>query len=258
MAHAAISAHSGGSDHDPADTPPDTYASYRAAADTGAEYVEIDIRRTRDSVLVAYHDEHCGPPDRAVADLDYAEMCERAGYRVPRAAEVMDMLAGRVSGHLDLKLSGYEVEAVGLALETFGPAGFVATTLEDASVALIRREFPEVRTALSLGSDLDRLPARRRAAARLSEVFPVRRLRACGAQWAALNYLLAHAGVLRRCAVNGFGTMLWTVDRDGQIARFLKDPRVDVVVTNHPKRALALRDALSDTSDTSDRQRTTS
>jgi glycerophosphoryl diester phosphodiesterase len=245
MAHVAISAHWGGSYH-----PLDTYETYHRAAGSGADYVEIDIRRTRDGVLVAHHDEHCGQPGRGVgpgrgvADLRYDEMCELLGYPVPRLTEVMDLLAGRVAGHLDLKATGYEVQAVELALEAFGPSRFVVTTLEDLSVARIHGKFPGVLTALSLGRELGVLPTPGRIATRLSEVFPVRRLRACGAHWAALDYRLAHAGVLGRCAAQGIGTMLWTVDRDRPLTRFLADPRVSVVITNRPRRALALRQAL--------------
>ncbi len=242
MARAAISAHGGGAGRDA----PESLAAYREAAADGAQYVEVDIRRTRDGMLVAYHDERCGPDGRAVAELGYDELCAQAGYPVPQVAQVLDVLAGKAAGHLDLKAPGYEAQAVALAREAFGPTGFVVTTLEDASVARVREEFPEVRTALSLGRDLDGLPPHRRAAARLSEIFPVRRLQSCGAQWAALDYRLVYAGVLRRCAAHGFGTMLWTVDRDELITRFLTDPRVDVVITDYPARARMLRDALGE------------
>lgn len=245
MARAAISAHRGGSGEDAGDDGSlQSYESYRIAAETGADYVEIDIRRTRDGVLVACHDEHCGPDARAVADLSYGEMGELLGHPVPLAAEAMAVLAGRAAGHLDLKAAGYEDAAVRLALDAFGPDGFVVTTLEDASIARIRRAFPDVRTALALGGDLKGLRPDRRVAARLSDVFPVRRLRACGAHWAALNHRLVPAGVLGRCAAKGIGVMLWTVDRDEQLAKFLRSPQVDVVITNRPARARALRDRL--------------
>ncbi|WP_034263301.1 glycerophosphodiester phosphodiesterase [Actinospica robiniae] len=246
MSRAAISAHRGGSGHDAADGSAKPHESYRAAAESGADYVEIDIRQTRDGVLVDYHDELCGPDGRAVADLGYGRMCELLGYAVPLAAEAMGVLAGKAACHLDLKGAGYEAPAVKLALDAFGPDAFVVTTLEDASIARIRREFPEVRTALALGGDLQGLRPDRRVAARLGDVFPIRRLRACGAHWAALNYRLVHAGVLRRCAAHGIGTMLWTVDRDELIAKFLSDPRVEVVITNCPARARALRDRLGE------------
>ena len=86
-------------------------------------------------------------------------------------------------GHLDLKETGYEAEVVGLASSILGPENFVATTLEDVSVAAIKRAFPEVRTALSLGRSLGDVPRRRWAAIRHSELYPLRRIQACGADW---------------------------------------------------------------------------
>ena len=242
MALAAISGHQSGADHGP----PAGYEAFRAAAASGAEYVELDIRRTRDGILVAHHDARCGPYGPAIADLYYDQLCDRLGRVVPRVADTMGILAGKVAGHLDLKETGYEDEVIRLALESFGPDGFVLSTLQDASIARISREFPLVRTALSLGGDLDGGSVYSRTKARLSEVFPVRRINACGAQWAAVNYRLAHAGVLGRCAASGIGTMLWTVDRDELITRFLRDSRVEVVITNRPERARALRDSLAE------------
>lgn len=236
---AAISAHRA---EDGAD--PESYASYRAAIASGADYVEIDIRATRDGVLVARHDERGKASGRAIADLEYSELCDEAGYRVPRAAEVMELLAGQVAGHLDLKASGYELEAVGAAREAFGPEGFVVTTLEDVSAARIRETYPDVRVALSLGRELAGLAPRRQVEDRLSEIFPVRRLRACGAQWVALDYRLAYAGVLGRCAAQGIGAMVWTINSDRLLTRFLRDPRIEVVITDRPARARELSRAL--------------
>ena len=71
----------------------------------------------------------------------------------------MALLAGRLIGHLDLKETGYEENVVALASSILGPGNFVVTTLEDASVATIKRAFPEVRTALSLGRSLRRSAA---------------------------------------------------------------------------------------------------
>ena len=66
----------------------------------------------------------------------------------------MALLAGRRIGHLDLKETGYEESVISMATSILGPGNFVVTTLEDASVAAIKRAFPGVRTALSLGRSL--------------------------------------------------------------------------------------------------------
>jgi glycerophosphoryl diester phosphodiesterase len=235
----AISAHQGGAEL----ARPSTYEAYAQAAATGAEYVELDIRRTRDRVLVVYHDARAGQPARPVPELTYAQLCEVSGYPVPRVGEVMAMLAGRVTGHLDLKETGYEKEVTDLALATFGPGSFVVTT-QDASVAAIKRESPGVRTALSLGRGLGEVPPWRWPALRASEVFPLARIRQCGADWVAVNHQIARLGVIGSCQRHGIGVMVWTVDSDRLISKFLSEQRVDVLITNRPRRAAELRERL--------------
>jgi glycerophosphoryl diester phosphodiesterase len=220
-----------------------TIESYAHALKTGAEYVEFDIRRTADGELAAFHDPRTrqGEP---LAAISYARLCELAGYEVPRVADVMALIAGKAIGHLDIKDTGGEERTVELALDLLGPGRFVVTTLEDESVAAVKARFPEVPAALSLGRDLAELPRSRWAATRFGELRPIRRLRACRADWVALNHRLAGAGVLAQCHRAGLKTMIWTVDEDAGIRRWLADPRVTVLITNRPADALAVRSAL--------------
>ena len=157
----------------------------------------------------------------------------------------MALIAGKATGHLDLKDTGGEEMVVEMALDILGPGNFVVTTLEDESVAAaIKARFPEVPAALSLGRDLREVPRSRRAAIRLSELFPMRRLRACRADWAAVNHRLARAGVLAQCHRAGIKTMIWTVDEDAEMSRWLADPRVTVLITNRAADAVARRAGL--------------
>lgn len=233
----AVSAHRGGGER----FGPATVQAYEDALASGAEYAEFDVRRTADGVFVVHHDArapHGGPP---LARITYAELCARAGFAVPVAEDVMGLVAGRLVGHLDLKESGYERELTDRAVALLGRDGLVATTLEDASVAAITRHFPGVRTALSLGRDRREVGAARLAATRAGELFPMRRLRACGAHGVAVHHLLARAGVLRRAAAHRLFTMVWTVNDDAGLRAFLTDARVDVLVTDRPRRAVELR-----------------
>ena len=214
-----------------------TIEAFAQATATGAEYVEFDIRRTADGELAAYHDAHTRQGD-PLAAISYSRLRELAGYPVPRVADVMATIAGKATGHLDLKDTGGEEKVVEMALDILGPGNFVVTTLEDPSVAAIKTRFP---AALSMGRDLNEVPRARRAATRLSELFPMRRLRACRADWVAVHRRLAAAGVLARCHRAGIKTMIWTVDEDAEIRRWLADPRVTVLITNRPGDAVAMR-----------------
>jgi glycerophosphoryl diester phosphodiesterase len=238
---AEISAHRGGSER----AAPATREAYEDAIGTGAGYAEFDIRKTHDDVLVVYHDQHAGHPGSFVGDLSYRQLCKVLGYAVPKVEDTMRLLAGKVNGHLDLKETGYEAEIISLALETFGPGNFVATSLEDESILRIKEKFPQVTAALSLGRDLADVPRARWAAVRYRELFPLARIRACRADWVAVNHRLARLGVLRSCSGHGIGAMVWTVDADDLIDHFLTDGRVDVLITNRPRYAVSRRAELS-------------
>jgi glycerophosphoryl diester phosphodiesterase len=220
-----------------------TIAAYEQALTTGAEYVEFDIRRTGDGQLAVYHDA-CTRQGEALAAISHAQLCERAGYEVPTVPDAMRLIAGKAIGHLDVKDLGGEQQIIELAQDILGPGNFIVTTLEDPSVAAVKARFPEVPTALSLGRGLARASWSQQARIRRSELCPMARLKACGADWVAVNRQLARAGVVAQCHRAGIRTMVWTVDDDREIRRWLADPRVDVLITNRPEYAVAARAAI--------------
>jgi glycerophosphoryl diester phosphodiesterase len=221
------------------DAPPATLAAYRSVADTGAEYVELDIRRTKDGDLVVFHDSRIA--DRAVAELTHEELSTAAGHRVPLVRDVIKVIAGRATGHLDLKDDDGEEEIIKLALGILGSGNFVVTTLMDASIQRVKRDFPEVTTALSIGRDLREIGRLMRLPIRARELYPLSRMRACGADWIAVHRQLARASVLRVCARASVPAMVWTVNDETEMRRFLADPRVTVLITDRPRHALRLR-----------------
>src|ERR1700748_1580921 len=155
-----------------------TIEAFAKATRTGAEYVEFDIRRTADGELAAYHDAHTRQGD-PLAAISYSRLCDVAGYPVPRVGDVMATIAGKATGHLDLKDTGGEEKVVQMALDILGPGNFVVTTLEDRSVAAVKERFPAVPAALSLGRDLDEVPRGRRGAPPRREVPPLREGAGC-------------------------------------------------------------------------------
>ncbi|HEX6348215.1 MAG TPA: glycerophosphodiester phosphodiesterase [Candidatus Dormibacteraeota bacterium] len=199
---------------------------FEKAFRAGYDYVEFDVRRAPDGHLVIQHDP--GPTDGAL-----------------RFEELLEMASGSSSGlHVDLKEAGCETEIVSTLLARgFGPDRFVVTGA-DPGVDVVKRAFPEVRTGLSLGEDLEGVPSWRRVPVRLSELFPARRVRACRADFVAVDYRLAAYTVLRYCTRAGVPAWVWTVDDEAQIRRFLSDPRVAVLITNHPDRARALLNGM--------------
>jgi glycerophosphoryl diester phosphodiesterase len=179
-----------------------------------------------------------------VADLEYQALCDQLRHVVPRVDQLMALLAGRLIGHLDLKDTGYEPEVVALASSILGAGNVVVTTWKmppsRRSSGRSRGSGPRCPWDAACGGC--RATAGRPV--RHSELFPLARIRACGADWVAVNYRLARLGVARRCHRNGIGIMVRTVDQDVLIDQFLSDQRIDVLITNRPGHAARRRSEL--------------
>jgi glycerophosphoryl diester phosphodiesterase len=99
-----------------ADRPGNTLTGARRAIEAGAHVTEVDVRTTKDGVLVCLHDpEVDGTTDGKgkIADLTLAEVKKLdagvkfdprfAGERVPTLREVLDLARGKIGVMLDLK-----------------------------------------------------------------------------------------------------------------------------------------------------------
>jgi glycerophosphoryl diester phosphodiesterase len=232
----AISAHRGGAGHRPGGT----WAAYLAAVNSGAEYVEFDVRRTRDGVLVVYHDPHAERAGITPNALSHAELVAAVGREVPTLAEVLALVAGKARGHVDIKEPGYEAEVLAAATAALGRDGYLVTG-DDPVVRAAKQADPDVRALLSLGRGPHEIPLVRTVQVRTSERWPLRRVRACGADGVAMHHRLARAGALGHVARAGIPAMVWTVNNPALIRRMVHDPRIEILITDHPDIALAAR-----------------
>lgn len=235
----AISAHRGGSEHAPAGT----LAAYQSALAGSADYLEFDVRRTADGELVAYHDARVRRR-YAVAALSYAELCRLAGYEVPTTGSLLRLLAGEAAAHIDLKDPDCLAAILSQALSLVAPTSMIVTTGDQAVMRELRQRHPAVPAGLTISADLPETArylarrARRAARSRLDAVL------ASGASWAVVHQRLARPDLLADCRRHGLATMVWTVNDDAVMSRLLASPDVDVVVTDRPGRAGALRRQL--------------
>lgn len=220
--------------------PQGTYEAYQSALAAGADYLEFDVRRTADGELVAFHPARLGRR-RPVGALSYAELCHLAGYEVPTTSGVLRLLAGRAAAHIDLKERDCLAAIVPQALSVLAPEHIIVTTGDEVAISALRQLHPAVPAGLTIGGDLARtaglLPwlAPRLVRSRIDAVV------AAGAGWAVMHERLARIGALAECRRRGLATMVWTVNDDTALARWLGCADVDVLVTDRPRRAADLR-----------------
>lgn len=101
---------------DHVEVPENTLAAYEKAIQHGADYVEIDLRTTRDGKLVIMHDASVDRMTNGkgnVHDLTYSAISQlkiidkskpgSAGYPIPTFREVLKLCKGRIGIYLDFK-----------------------------------------------------------------------------------------------------------------------------------------------------------
>ena len=105
------------------------HAGYPRLVNSGADYIEVDVRRNADGVFVISHDE------------------PKPGAKHPTLDQVLDAASGRVGVQLDLKGAGHEIEVVSQALEKC--QNLAVTSPFHESIRAVKERFPEVKVGLT-------------------------------------------------------------------------------------------------------------
>lgn len=215
--------------------PDNTRAACEAAVARGIGAVEIDVRRTSDGVFVLHHD--ASASGLRVAASTLAELAAIAPG-LCTLEEALDVLVPHCLLDVEVKAPGDEEDLVGLLRDRCVPGRYVLSSFDDGIVARLKELAPEVPVGLLLGK---RRPPRGMRT-RLSELFPVGRLRASGADFAAPHERLLRAGFLRRMDRAGYPALVWTVNDPSALGRLMARREVRVIVTDRAPEAVRLRD----------------
>lgn len=223
------------------------------------DFVEFDLQRLADGGFVVLHDREIelDGEARRVDTLTREQFEEHAagglGYD-----EVLSMLAGAGKrAHLDVKFApernpdgtpsyAPHLAAAALAVELLGAGEVVVTTGNDLAARALRdwaeERGLELLVGLSLGRSVAGRPWRERFGIRRSELFPGLRYLESRANVVVANYALAWLGVAAFSRRRGLPLLVWTVDAPWALRWWLRPGRAWMVTTNHPARALEIRD----------------
>jgi glycerophosphoryl diester phosphodiesterase len=237
-----IVAHRGSS----ADRPENTLASVKRAIEAGATVVEIDVRTTKDGVLVLSHDAtvdrmtdgHGWINDKTLAEIRRLDAGSRfnlkfAGERVPTLEQVLTHCRNRIDVQLDLKESGETYDRrIAEAVRAAGYSRQVIVGVRSVEQATrIRKLLPDARQ-LGLISEPEEIEAYAAAGVDMIRLWP---------KWLTDKSLV---GRVRRANVK-LQLNETTGDRD-EIAR-LMEYRPDSLLSDDPARLIASLKELAGT-----------
>lgn len=215
--------------------PENTLPAIELAIQAHADYVEVDVRQTKDGRLVLLHDRNLRRTtglNRFIYDLDYHEIRELdagswfgeeyIGTHIPSLEEVLELCKGNINISFDLKLHGHETnieEALVSIIEEYNfEDNCFVSSFSYNSIVKIKELNENIRTGYIMspayGSFYDK---------------------------PAMDFLSIRAGLVNRNIVEnaheaGKEVHVWTVnDRKG--FERMKSLGVDYVVTDNPQLA---------------------
>ncbi|MCW2960584.1 MAG: Glycerophosphoryl diester phosphodiesterase [Thermoleophilia bacterium] len=133
--------------HAPAGPVDNSLGAFRSALDAGADALELDVRRTRDGVLVVHHDPAVAGSTTSIRNLDFAQLPKLPdGQHVPTLDEVVGLAtAGNSRLVVELKEGGYEREVVDALRTRMAPDGFELISFSSGSVRAVKAVDPALR-----------------------------------------------------------------------------------------------------------------
>lgn len=212
--------------------PENTLRSFERAISQGASWVECDVWRVEDELIVL-HDEDLARTTSGTGrvtrrSLSYVRSLDAGrGARVPTLGEVMELVRGRVGLNIELKGPGTAEPVVRMLRD---PAW--ASFLQDGRILLSSFRHRELDVVRGLDARLPVAPLFHRRDLRLFAT--ARRLRAKSVNIAAP---LASPRLVRRCHERGLEVWVYTVNQ-ASFAMRLETMGVDAVFTDYPDRIL--------------------
>ena len=223
-----VTAHRGDSKH----APENTLAAFEAAIDNGADVIELDVRETKDGVIIVTHDKNLKRTtgiDAYVEDLTFGEIRqfdagswfseEFKGEQIPTLREAIELVDGRAKLNIELKpdvLNQHLEESVVELIEEYDLyKSCVVTSLKYNSIKKIKELDDRIETVYVMsaagGNYFD---------LKYADAF-------------SINYKFIDDQVMRNCNKRGKDVYAWTIN-DAESLESVMMVGVDNVITDDP------------------------
>ena len=126
-----------------------TLESFTAAILDGADFIEFDVRYSKDRKLIIHHDPAL--KGRILSEMNYdeiTELSENSGYRVPLLEDVLELCKGRIMLDIEIKEPETTEETAEKTLSLFNPEDFIITSFHDSVIVKINNDFKGLKKGL--------------------------------------------------------------------------------------------------------------
>ena len=229
--------------------PENTMIAYEAAIEVGADFMELDVRRTVDGELVCIHDptvDRTTDGSGEVEQMTLAEVQaldagawlddEHAGARIPLLQDVLKQIAPRLVVDIEIKQREIAEQVAQIIRETDALRRVTVVSFDHDDLRTAKAAEPSLACGLITSGPEEEAdePERALIASALE----------CGASFMSCSHRSVTPTLVRECQLAGLTLMAWTMDEPEDIRRMI-DLRVSALVSNYPERVLAMLDGAA-------------
>ena len=123
--------------------------SFSAAILDGADFIEFDVRYSKDKKLIIHHDPAL--KGHILKEMNYDEivkLSENLGYRVPLLEDVLNLCRGKIKLDIEIKEPETTEETIEKTLLNFKPEDFITTSFHDSVLIKINNNFNGLKKGL--------------------------------------------------------------------------------------------------------------
>lgn len=215
-----------------------TIQSVTNAIDLEVDMVEVDVRKTKDSQIICFHDSDI--EGVLIKDLNYSDII-KINAQIPTLEQILWSTKGKIGMEVELKESGYEADVIAMVLDYFNYDEFVIKSFNYLTIKNVKEINKKVYTGLLLGSayNMEQLKVV------LYESFTLDKFILSQADFISAYYKIFMAGFLFKFVKQQVPIQVWTVN-DTDSIRSLINLELHSVVTDIPETAFEIRKSLSD------------
>lgn len=199
-----------------------TILSFLQAIEDGADFIEFDVRRAKDGNLVIHHDaEISGILLKNLKLSEINEISLKNGYEVPVLEDVLRHCVNRIMLDVEIKEPDITGESVKQMLRYCSLDGFMITSFYDETLATLNSNHPGIKKGLLFDKDSDHNLEKRIKVLKPDFLLP--------------HYSSFTASVAKLCTDFNLRAILWTVNSEPQMKKFINDPLVAGIISDYPQ-----------------------
>lgn len=209
-----------------------TMESFLRAIDSGTDFIEFDVRRTKDNILIAHHDPFIIQDCRKIniSELSFSQLqiiSSENGYQIPKVEQILSSLYTRTGFDIELKEEGCEEEVLEMLRVLAVKPKYFFTSFNPLILSKLKDINPSIQTGFLF-----------------KEINSVKLTNNKMADYLCPNYYtyLQNRDYFLSPDTIYYTVAVWTLNDSDELKKAIADPRIEAVITNDTALAAKIRE----------------